>query len=205
MTKKLASLALAAFCACSAPAAAINATTADIGKVIGANGNVYATVADATSAGTTAYAMIAYINTDEATGLAIAVNDIGNGYTWDNAKAAATTWAAARPFDYGTWRLPTVDDFKYMFQGCGGPAYSSETEKYGYGSFRSLLVNCGGTNVAGGRYWTADAASATAAYQYNFYTVQFSSTNRRLTEHRRHSTGRLERSPRSPIRPRWPL
>ena len=48
MTKKLASLALAAFCACSAPAAAINATTADIGKVIGANGNVYATVADAT-------------------------------------------------------------------------------------------------------------------------------------------------------------
>ena len=170
MTKKLASLALAAFCALSAPAAVINATSADIGKVIGANGNVYATVADATSAGTTAYAMIAYVNTEEAFGLAIAINDVGDGYMWDDAMSAAATWAAERPMDFGTWRLPTVDDFKHMFQSCGGSEDSSDSTKYRYGNFRSKLTACGASDVSLAQYWTSTENSGSQAYAYNFWS-----------------------------------
>ena len=170
MTKKLASLALAAFCALSAPAATINATSADIGKVIGADGNVYATVGAASSAGTTAYAMIAYVNAEEAFGLAIAVSDIGNVYTWDDGMAAAASWARSRTVDFGVWRLPTIDDWKLMFGGCGGSASETDPDVFSYGSFRSRLTACGGDNVKGASYWSSTEESFFRAYGYNFYS-----------------------------------
>lgn len=63
------------------------ATAEDVGKVIGANGQVYATVSAATEAGTTASAIIAYVGSagsvdaSSATykGLAIALTDANNG------------------------------------------------------------------------------------------------------------------------------
>jgi len=61
------------------------ATTSDLGKVIGANGNIYVDAAAATTAGTTAVAMIAYVGsaTGEAApynhGLALALSDASNG------------------------------------------------------------------------------------------------------------------------------
>ena len=151
----------------------ISATSADIGKVIGANGNIYATVSAASSDGTTAYAMIAYVNAEDATGLAIAVQDIGNGYTWDAAMFAAASWAAAHPVEFGTWRLPTVDDFKYMFQGCNGPTYSSGTGSYGYGYFHIFVKDCGAHEIQQGRYWTGIETASSDAYQYNFYSARF--------------------------------
>ena len=70
------------------PPKALSAATAeDIGKVIGANGQVYTTVSAATTAGTTASAIIAYVGSagsvdvSSATykGLAIALTDANNG------------------------------------------------------------------------------------------------------------------------------
>ena len=159
----------------------VSATQSDIGKVIGADGNVYENKSAAQTAGTVAYAMIAYVNTEEATGLAIAINDIGNGYTWDAGVSKAAEFAANNKVDFGEWRLPSVDDFKYMFEGCAGAAYTSGFGDYSYGSFRTFLVNCGGTNVAGGRYWTQDDESAGSAYQYNFYSARFGSVSKSTT------------------------
>lgn len=70
------------------PPKALSASTAeDVGKVIGANGQVYATVSAATEAGTTASAIIAYVgsagsadvSSDTYKGLAIALTDANNG------------------------------------------------------------------------------------------------------------------------------
>ena len=77
-TKKMIIAALSALCAVlshlgAMAADAVAATDSDIGKVIGADGVVYASVADAEDAQTTAYAMSAYINNAGSFGLAIAV------------------------------------------------------------------------------------------------------------------------------------
>ena len=70
-----------------APKAAAQATAADLGKVIGADGKIYAYAAAATAAGTTAVAIIAYVgeagSVDASSttykGLAIAMSDANNG------------------------------------------------------------------------------------------------------------------------------
>ena len=64
-------------------------TSADLGKVIGANGQLYATASAATAAGTTASAIIAYVGTAGSVdassstykGLAIALTDANSGNT----------------------------------------------------------------------------------------------------------------------------
>lgn len=64
-------------------------TSADLGKVIGANGQLYATASAATEAGTTASAIIAYVGTAGSVdassstykGLAIALTDANSGST----------------------------------------------------------------------------------------------------------------------------
>ena len=70
--------------------AAKDATAEDLGKVIGADGNIYDNVEAATAAGTTASAIIAYVGTagsvDESSstykGLAIALTDANSGVTY---------------------------------------------------------------------------------------------------------------------------
>ena len=99
---------------------AVAATDSDIGKVIGADGVVYASVADAEDAKTTAYAMIAYINSAGSFGLAIAVGDADGPCAWDDAKYAATSWAAARPAGFGSWRLLSADEWFTIFRECYG-------------------------------------------------------------------------------------
>ena len=77
------------------------ATTEDIGKIIGADGNIYADVASAVAAGTTANAIIAYVGSETGEsgythGLAISMKDadidaINSGYDWASAWDANTT------------------------------------------------------------------------------------------------------------------
>ena len=66
--------------AAPAPKAAADATTDDVGKLIGADGKIYADAAAATAANTYAVAMIAYVGneSDCEHGLAIALNDESN-------------------------------------------------------------------------------------------------------------------------------
>ena len=72
------------------------ATTADLGKVVGADGIIYGTKAAAEAAATQAVAMIAYVGseTDHDTykhGLAIALDEEGSKMNWY--KAISTCWA----------------------------------------------------------------------------------------------------------------
>ena len=59
-----------------------------VGKIIGADGNIYADASAATTAGTTAVAMIAYVGSDAETsttynhGLALALADVSSTQTW---------------------------------------------------------------------------------------------------------------------------
>ena len=95
------------------------ATSSDIGKVIGVDGNIYDNVA-AANASSTAVAMIAYVGNASncAHGLAIALSDVSaSKLHWADAITAAATQTPA--VFGGTWRLPSILDWQYMFVGCG--------------------------------------------------------------------------------------
>ena len=90
---------------------AADATAEDLGKVIGANGNIYADADAAIAAGTTALAVICYVGNDAETsttynhGLALALTDANGG------NKAAWSSVAANCLDkqYGSGADPTVD------------------------------------------------------------------------------------------------
>ncbi len=135
-------------------------TDSDIGKIIGADGLVYASVAEAAEAETAAYAMIAYINSAESFGLAIAVGDADGPCTWDDAKASAMSWARARPAGFGSWRLPSADELVAIFHAFGGYL---EGESYYYEDFQTCLTNCDAGDMLHKQYWTCDEATAAEA------------------------------------------
>ena len=97
------------------------ATDEDKGKIVGADGIIYATKADAEAAGTTAVAMIAYVGsgTDNANyqhGLAIALSDEGK-MNWSTAKSTCEGKTAV---SNAAWLLPSQNQWKAMFKANGG-------------------------------------------------------------------------------------
>lgn len=106
---------------------AIVATTADVGKVIGTDGKIYRNVAAASTAGTLATAMIAYVGsqTGDATynhGLAIALSEEGGNVNFATAKSICeekVKYAGAK------WCVPDNDQWKQMFKTNGGDEVSS--------------------------------------------------------------------------------
>ena len=126
---------------------------ATIGNVIAGNCRLYSNVAAATEAGTTARAMIAYLGTAPAGGtgdatcshgLAIALESLTNNgskrMTWNKSGSNNGNKTAIElcndlngpdvNFNFWTygfhWRLPSVDDWKYMIAGCGGGPYTAD-------------------------------------------------------------------------------
>ena len=94
---------------------ALSAVTADyVGSVVTTDGNVYATVSDATTAGKTAVAMIAYVSGSN--GLAIALADEGN-MNWATAKSTCEGKAA---IGGNSWKLPSQEEWKNMLKANGG-------------------------------------------------------------------------------------
>ena len=77
----------------SAPSPFANVTAGDLGKLIGADGNIYADADAATEAGTTAVALIAYVGNNAETsttynhGLALALSDVSGYKQWCSQKA----------------------------------------------------------------------------------------------------------------------
>lgn len=77
---------------------------ATVGDYLGANGKFYATKDDATSASTTAEAVIAYVGTETFYFnyfIAIALNDAGSSVNWSNALTAVRTYANTHPITIG--------------------------------------------------------------------------------------------------------
>ena len=81
-------------------------TTANIGKIIATNGLIYENASAATTAGTVAAGMIAYLGSasDCAHGLAIALTDESDTKTFGNAGLAANQKNTDMPVGCGTWR-----------------------------------------------------------------------------------------------------
>jgi len=158
-------------------------TTDDIGRVIAADGKIYATAGAARNKGTTPLAMIAYVGAATCNrGLAIALNSVSDkDLSWDNSKAdnngktAAewiSEWASTRSVSFGTWRMPTVDDCKYILQGCGGDAYSASTvhnQHLSYGSLDTKLSDCGAERfITGTCWWTSSEVDSGHAWVLYF-------------------------------------
>lgn len=162
---------------------AISAVTSDyIGSVVTTDGDVYATVAAATAASKTPVAMIAYVGTESdcAHGLAIALEDVSNEkLTWNNSgnnnesKTAAewcSAWNTSKAVTGGTWRLPSISDWQYMFIGCGASeSYSDNPIQMSYSGLASKLTTAQGDALpVNADYWSSTVASPSYPWTVRF-------------------------------------
>ena len=159
------------------------ATADDIGKVIGADGYIYANKAAAEAEGTTASAMIAYVGSateptnsninasmeGHAHGLAIALGPAGSWQSsWSAAKTSAASYAAARPARASTWRLPSAYQWMWMLKGCGSnitpKADIGNAFEFQNGNISNLSQACGGGSIYN-KYWTSTEKDGSNAYE----------------------------------------
>ena len=167
----------------AAPKTLAEATLEDIGKIAGKDGKIYATKADAEAVATgNAVAMIAYVGTasDCAHGLAIALEDVSNEkLTWDNSgsnnesKTAAewcSAWNTSKAVTGGTWRLPSIKDWQYMFIGCGASeSYSDNPIQMSYSGLASKLTTAQGDALPVNKdYWSSTVASPSYPWTVRF-------------------------------------
>lgn len=123
-------------------------------------------------------AMLAYVGneSDCAHGLAIALEDAGNG-DWETAVAGAEAWGNEHPVAGGTWRLPSTDDWQYMFIGCGGttPYISKLTQgvKVDAQGFVDMLTAAGYPAPTNNYYWTSTENDKNKANAWEFITNKF--------------------------------
>ena len=132
------------------------ATSEDLGKVIGADGRIYETSADATDSGTTAVAVIAYKNNDVFTDyiyMAISINDEFNGdrVTWYTANDSIGGKAAIKG---GMWAFPTRNQGKTLLVANGG-------DEKTWAGLNAVITKAGGTALRDELYgyWTSSADS----------------------------------------------
>ena len=134
------------------------ATAEDLGKIVGADGNIYDTKADAEAVATgNAVAMIAYVGsgTDNATyqhGLAIALSDEGK-MNWSTAKSTCEGKTAVT----GAWCLPSQNQWKAMLKANGG----NDSSYYG---LNTAIVTAGGTALQEDAYWSSTENGENYAY-----------------------------------------
>ena len=132
------------------------ATAGDIGKIAGKDGKIYATKADAEAVATgNAVAMIAYVGTasDCTHGLAIALADESRTKDYGAAGTACSGKAAVTG---GTWRLPSIKDWQYMFIGCGASgSYSDNPFSMSYSGLASKLTTAQGDALQADDYWSS--------------------------------------------------
>lgn len=136
--------------------------TIEIGKVIGQNGCIYADANAATDAGTTAVARIAYVGNESNCqhGLAIQLNNSSDA-SFTGAQTAASALEAVPGC---SWRIPTKEDWQYMFIRCAasGDTTTKETSMQVNG-FISTITNI----PVGTTLWTS-SPSGSSGYKVYF-------------------------------------
>ena len=126
------------------------ATAADLGKIAGADGNIYDTKDAAEAAGTQAVAMIAYVGKDTGIlgkehGLAIALADEGM-MDW---RTALSTCFGKPAVPGAEWTFPSDSQWKAMFKAFGG----NDADYYG---LDTALATAGGDSSKLQRfYWSS--------------------------------------------------
>ena len=151
------------------------ATSSDIGKVIGVDGNIYDNVA-AANASSTAVAMIAYVGNASncAHGLAIALNE-ATELTWEEALTAA---AAHTPAVFGgKWRLPSMLDWQYMFYGCGDRTYTPSASYLNVCYAKEMVAKLEAAGVtpmkyasSNNGYWMSNERGSEQAWSIKFWS-----------------------------------
>ena len=138
------------------------ATAEDKGKLVGADGKIYATKTAATNAGTTAVAVIAYVGseTDNTTynhGLAIALSNEAGTMYWSTAKSTCEGKTAVNG---AQWCLPSQNQWTAMCQANGGDNKFSGLD--------STITSAGGSSLWGRDdyifYWTSTKYSEQRSY-----------------------------------------
>ena len=130
-----------------------NATTEDLGKVIGADGNIYDTKAAAEAANTNAVAMICYVV--EGHGLALALTDEVDKMNWSTAQ---TTCDAHTPaITGGKWMLASKGEWNNMISAAGS-----------YTALRDGFSSVSGTNMQSEGYWSSTEDDSSDAWNYYF-------------------------------------
>ena len=123
----------------SAPPA-LTLTSPTVGQVIGSDGKNYA--ADATlPTGVTKVAMIAYVSGSN--GLAIALADESGSMDWATAKS--TCEAKTPAFTGGTWKLPSLDEWKNML--------TYDGDSYWNNNLQTALSTAGGNSLQEWMYY----------------------------------------------------
>jgi hypothetical protein len=199
MKKTLLSLFMLIMTAAVAWADVIPATKTDVGKVLCRDGSIYPTVSQATAAGKTPQAMIAYVDDEFGTGLGISLEDApiseadkikdDEGCKHNTALRLASDFNTTHPIEGGTWRLPTVNDWEHILIGCGStskyveslpdPSWSSDpygnsAYEFQPGNIRSMVVAAGGTDFTVQRYvypgyWTSTGSKTTGGMWWDYF------------------------------------
>ena len=164
-TKKVKSVKAVKKAPAPAAKAAAEATAEDKGKLIGTDGKIYADVAAATTAGTTAVAKIIYIGTTgHATyshGLALALTDEGK-MAWGAAMTACnTTKNTSTPVTGATWLLASKDQWNYMLGTNGAGSYTALRDGFNGISGASNLQSSD-------PYWSSTENGSSNAWYYFF-------------------------------------
>lgn len=152
--------------AAAAPAAkaAAEATAEDKGKLIGTDGNIYADVAAATAAGTTAVAKIIYIGTtghaNYSHGLALALTDEASTMAWQDAIDACSAKNSNTPVTGATWLLASQDQWDYMLGTNGAGSYTALRDGF------SGITGAG--NLQWEYYWSSTEYNDRYAWYYYF-------------------------------------
>ena len=147
------------------PKPSAEATAEDLGKLIGTDGTIYADVAAAPAAGTTAVAKIIYIGTTgHATyshGLALALTDEASKMAWEAAIAACSAKNTSTPVTGATWLLASQAQWDYMLGTDGAGSHYD---------LRDGFSSVGGSNLQWNYYWssTEDDSDSNKAWYYYF-------------------------------------
>ena len=139
----------------------IYCTASDVGRVVCTDGSIYDNVSAAEADGKTAVAMIAYLDTENNKGLALALADESDESDWMAWSTAISTCSAKTPtVTGGTWKLATKDEWDLMISAAGS-----------YNALHDGFSSVGGTNMQWSPtyyYWSSTEYDSGYAWSYNF-------------------------------------
>ena len=136
----------------------IYCTASDVGRVVCTDGSIYDNVSAAEADGKTAVAMIAYLDTENNKGLALALADESDWMAWST--AISTCSAKTPTVTGGTWKLATKDEWDLMISAAGS-----------YNALHDGFSSVGGTNMQWSStyyYWSSTEYDSGRAWNYNF-------------------------------------
>ncbi len=159
-------------------------TIADLGRIIGSDGQLYDKVSDVPES-VTASGMIAYVGSDTYCksfdgdetvygvdvpnncihGLALSISDLGSSYmdSWANSKNAVANYTTERPEGVSEWMIPSVNQWKRMLVAFSGNDQQYVEPTHGVfhdqGTLREALKACEAIDFSLSEYWSSTECS----------------------------------------------